>query len=90
MMTDEWQTADVQCNVQFLRQFPCFRPMFAFPFGRAGDLNEATLRTASECGLAVWGADGGVNVGRRAVVGLRMPADGRRLQRTIVDEMARA
>jgi peptidoglycan/xylan/chitin deacetylase (PgdA/CDA1 family) len=86
MMSEDWQRQDLCRNVEWLRQFKAFRPLFAIPFGHKGDYNEATLRVASECRLAVWGAEGGVNVSP-GPVGLRIPADSRSLRAVLMHEI---
>jgi peptidoglycan/xylan/chitin deacetylase (PgdA/CDA1 family) len=86
MMSEEWQIVDLRKNVECLRQFTAYRPMFAYPFGRKGDFDQTTIRIASEMGLSVWGADGGINL-RHEGIGLRIPADGLRTDALFVQEM---
>jgi peptidoglycan/xylan/chitin deacetylase (PgdA/CDA1 family) len=86
LMSTEWQRRDLRRNFELLRQFRCFRPMFAFPFGRPHDYNRATLETAAENGLIIWAAAGGINVSERSV-GLRIPSDGRPLRPAVRHEM---
>jgi peptidoglycan/xylan/chitin deacetylase (PgdA/CDA1 family) len=78
MMPESWQFTDLERNLEFLREFKAFRPLFAFPFGRATDFNDATLRAAAANQVTLLGADGGINVMLEAIV-RRLPADSRSL-----------
>jgi peptidoglycan/xylan/chitin deacetylase (PgdA/CDA1 family) len=75
LMPPEWQRRDLRENVARLSAFPAFRPVFAVPFGRAGDWNGQTLAAARELGLEVVLADGGANFGP-AEAYRRMSCDG--------------
>lgn len=75
MMTPEWQRADLQRNVDILSCFRAYRPLFAVPFGRAGDWSEETTRICGDLGLDIVYADSGINAPGTA--GLkRIPSDG--------------
>ena len=74
MMDPRWQRQDLGRNLDLLRQFRAFRPVFALPFGRPIDWTPETLRVAEESGVDVVFADGGINL-PGAFPNQRVPAD---------------
>lgn len=74
MMTAEWQRDDLRTNLAALRDFRGFRPIFALPFGKPGDVSADIGPIAREEKLEVVLAGGGINSGERPFYD-RIPAD---------------
>jgi peptidoglycan/xylan/chitin deacetylase (PgdA/CDA1 family) len=89
MMSPAWQRENLQKNLELLREFRAYRPIFAVPFGRSGDFTEDTLLIARELGLGVVLADGGINLKSEDCL-KRVPSDGGVIRRTLAAAMSRA
>ena len=87
LMTKDWQKNDLSNNVKTLREFRGYRPIFAVPFGRAHDWTDETIRIAREQGLDIVLADGGINLGAKALY-RRIPSDNQSLRLLLLEAMA--
>ena len=76
MMSALWQKENIEKDLESLEHLRNFIPIFAIPFGRAGDWSKETILIALELGLDIVFADEGVNY-KREVGCKRIPADSR-------------
>ncbi|MCB2220088.1 MAG: polysaccharide deacetylase family protein [Bacteroidetes bacterium] len=75
MMSGEWQKNNLLQNINHLKQFEQFRPIFAIPFGKPMDWNEETIKIARKLKLDIVLSNGGINRNFDQVI-KRIPADG--------------
>jgi peptidoglycan/xylan/chitin deacetylase (PgdA/CDA1 family) len=78
MMPGDWQKNNLIQNINCLRTFEQFKPIFAIPFGKPIDWNEETLKIAQELNLNIVLSNGGINRNFDQLIN-RIPADGKEL-----------
>jgi len=62
MKTIDWQRQDIQKNIDELKQYPSYVPIFSIPFGKPHDWTQETLKLAYSFGLTPVLSNSGYNV----------------------------